>query len=636
MPQELFPSPAPPASEAPESVPVLPPREDAAEEARPPAGRRAKRRSGAPTLGLYVTPSAVHAALVREAGGRYALLRRFTRQRSAPGLATPEGAGLTAETGPATDASGDVTISFGAEAGLGAEDLFLASEFGDLGGSAAPELEGDFPAPRQPARPVVFELKDILEECAVAGFERPPMAFCIGDPDVDYVEIVLPPERKAEKRAGEATEGQVRRERLVARLAEVYEEPFERERVAFVPMTPREGALRYLALVPTAEEPMVESLDLLREQSGMRGVSYRLLDAEVPVLLGLTRWAVPAEPHENTAIVRVGAEDTLVILLQGRELHHQEHLRSVTTLDGPETICSRVLLQQDVQGIGTVHHVVVLSEEREAELVRGFSAFYPEAHVEALREGLVRRGLLAPGGEQALAARSLPAAGAALRLLLEREAEAPFEEVNLLPRRLRRRSRKIDLFIAWHTLLVGVLVFFSVLLFVGLYFGQEAELAQARERLAAYPPEASMAPDALQAQIDSLRGVYVQIHATLNTIDSLLVGSDTWSRMLEKSARAGAATGGTWVQEWSPAGAALQLRGAATNRDAVVQFAQRMEGAIQELRFAEVREHPIYSYLIEAPVPRELPEVATYLREQVETPFEPEPEPLSGTAPLAD
>lgn len=641
MPQDLFESLKPAAAG---SVPITRTREAAGEEARAPKAGRSSRRRGGPVLGVYVTPNTVYGTLLRESGDHFGVVRRFTRQRM--GVATPDMAGVTAETGPTTDASGDVTIQFGDAGGLGADDLFLASEFGDIGGADGADFEPDFPSPRQQPRPVVFELKDILDECAAAGYEKPPLAFCVGAPDVDYVELVVPAERKgdrgrkadkrAEGREDEEALGEVRRDRLVARLAEVYDEPFEKERVAFVPMTPRDGALRYLAIVPTAEEAMVESLDLLREQGGMRGVPYRLLDAEVPVLVGLARWAFPAEPHENTAIVRVGAEDTLVILLQGSELHHQEHLRSVTTLDGPDTICSRVLLQQDVQGIGTVHQVIVLSEEREQELVRGFAAFYPDAQVEALREGLVRQGLLPPGSEQGLSARALPAAGAALRLFLDREKERPFEDVNLLPKRLRRRSRKIDLAVAWHTLLMGVLVFFSVLFFMGLYFGQEAEIAEARARVAAYPAELSMSPGALQAQIDSLQNVYVQINRTLNTIDSLLVGSDTWSRMLEKTARTGAATGGTWVQEWSPAGASLQLRGAATTRDAVVQFAQRMGGAIQELRFSEVREMPVYDFLIDAPVPRELPEVAKYLREQVESPFAPEPEPLADTVPLAE
>ena len=355
-----------------------------------------------------------------------------------------------------------------------------------------------------------------------------------------------------------------------------------------------------------------------------------------PVLVGLTRWAFPSEPHENTAIVRVGSEDTLVVLLQGDTLHHTEHMLSVTTFDGPDTICSRVLLQQDVQGIGTVHHVVVLSEERERELVRGFGAFYPDARVGALREGLVARGVVPAGGEAALAARSLPALGAALRTIMERGKDSPFyDEVNMLPKRLRRRHRKIDLAIAWHTLLTGVLVFFTVLFFIGLYFSQQREIAEAEVRVAAYPEELNLSGPALQAQIDSLRNAYLQITSTLDTIDSLLVGSDKWSRSLARTARATASSGGAWVEAWAPMESGVRLSGVATTRDQVVQFAERMEASIENLTFSEIREYPVYAYTFNVPVANELPEVATYLREQVDT-SEMEPQPVTLDDPLLD
>jgi len=603
-------------------------------ERRPQRDRR--RRAPGAYLGVYVTPQAVYGALVQDAGDGVEVLRRFARQRSAGGVEPHDVSGVTADT--ATEDTGDVQIQFGQGGDLGG-DLFLDSEFGDLANLG--DLDDTLAGPRLQATPVVFELKDLLDECATAGYDKPGTAFVIGQPAVEYVELLVPEDRakkedkakKPDTDAGDATAKTpaVRRERLLARLAEEHDAPFDKERVAFVPMTSREGVPRFLAVVPTPEDALTESLELLREQSGMRSVPFRAIDAEVPMLMGMVRWAYPPDPAENTAIVRVGTENTLVILLQGGELHHQEHMLSVTTLDGPDTICSRVLLQQDVQGVGTVHQVVVLSDEREEELVRGFAAFYPDARVEALRRGLRERGVVPPNGEAALSARSLPAVGAALRLVLERrKGESPFEEVNLLPKRLRRVRPKLDFAVAWHTLVAGVVLFFAVLFFISLYAAQERQIAQAEERLAAYPPEASMSPQALQAQIDSLQTVYARITATLGTIDSLLVGSDRWSRSVAQLARATSSTGGAWVEQWSPQGFQVQLTGTATGRDQVVQFAERMNGQINELRFSEIRDFPVYAFVLTAPIPNELPEVARYLREQVDVPGEPEGDPLGG------
>ena len=625
-----------PATDEDGGLPAPPPPAPAA---GAPKDARRRRSAGGPVLGIHVTPTTVHGVLLRETEGRYSVLRPFARQRSAFAAEVPDLAAVTPEGDLGADAD-DVTIQFGdSSSGLGAADLFLDSEFSDLAGVDGPEM--DYQAPvRKASSPVVFELKDIIDECRAAGHERPPTAFCLGLPDVEYVEIVVADKEKGEKakkKAEPVADGApaVKRDRLLARLAEEYDAPFEKERVAFLPMTTRDGLQRFLAVVPTPEESLAESLDLLREQSGMRSVPFRAVDAEVPMLVGLARWAFPAEPEENTAIVRVGAEDTLVILLQGGVLHHTEHMMSVTTFDGPDTICSRVLLQQDVQGIGTVHHVVVLSEERERELVQGFGAFYPEAHVGALREGLKAQGVVPPNGDAALAARSLPALGAALRTVMEREKDSPFyDEVNMLPKRLRRRARKIDLAVAWHTLVTGVVLFLTVLFFIGLYFGQEREIAEAEARVAAYPEQLNLSGPALQAQIDSLQAVHARITQTLGTIDSLLVGSDKWSRGLARTARA-TASSGAWVEAWNPTPTGVKVNGMATTRDQVVQFAERMEASIEALAFSEIREYPVYSFTFDVPIREELPEVATYLREQVDTSAM-EPAPITLEDPLVE
>ena len=43
-----------------------------------------------------------------------------------------------------------------------------------------------------------------------------------------------------------------------------------------------------------------------------------------------------------------------------------------------------------------------------------------------------------------------------------------------------------------------------------------------------------------------------------------------------------------------------------------------MEGTIDELRFSEIREIPVYSYILTATIPDDLPPVALYLRENAE------------------
>jgi len=584
-------------------------------------------------LGVHVTPKHVYGVLVRPSGDSYEPLRQFVRNRAesqyGQGPLTPDGVELeeaTMEIG-----ADDPAVQFG-----GSGEIDFSAEFAGMGvvTDAALDTTATAGDVAQKAQPVIIELKDILEECASAGFSRPVLAFAVDAPDVAYGEISVPPEKKSKKAKKKTNDADglkdtasapVKRERLMELLPD-FGTAVDKERARFVPMTPRDGLRRYLAVAPTGSEPVTESIEMLREQAAHRKTAVKTLEAEVPLLVGLVRLTSNPEPHENTAVVRVGAEDTIVLLLTGGQLHHYEPMQSVTAFDGPDTICSRVLLQQDVQGVGTVHNVIVVSEEREKELVQGFSAFYPEARVETLREGLARHGLVGPYGP--LAPMLVGAAGAAVAGHRVKQKDSPFEDTNLLPAALLKRKTKVDLSFAWHTLVVAMLLFLSVLYFSYLYVSQEGDIAEAEQRLAEFPPEAQLSVPQLQARIDSLQHRQASLSAALVAMDSLLIDTDRWTQTTLRTTRAAAQTGGIWIEEWTPAGVDVGLTGYATTRANVVGLAQRLSATIEEVTFQQLREYPVYQYRMRFTQPPELPQVTRVLREQAGE------APVIGPAPL--
>ena len=586
-------------------------------------------------LGVHVTPKQVYGVLIRPTGEGYEPLRQFVRNRSDSGGFTssealsPDSIELGDAGAPDLVAMDDVAISFG-----GGNELDFSSEFAGLGDieGVAMDAVGSEPSTVH-TQPIVFELKDILDECEKSGFGRPPLALAIGAPDVDYLEMTIAPEKAAKKgkkaKKGKAEKAEsaspekasaapVKRDRLVAQLTEMLPGVAHKDRVAFVPMTARDGHRRYLAILPQAGEPVAPSLEMLRQQGRHAKTTFRTLEGEVPLLMGLSRLIMPASEGENTAVVRVGAEDTIVLLLANGQLHHYEMMQSVTAFDGPDTICSRVLLQQDVQGVGTVHNVVILADELERELVQGFSAFYPESHVETLRDGLARLGLVGPYGP--LAPSLVEAAGAALAGAMKK---GPFESANLLPAELLKRRRRVDFSVAWHTVAVGMLLFLSVLFFAYLYVSQSDQIADAEQRLAEFPAEAQMTVPELQARIDSLQMRQAQMQGTMAALDSLIVGTDAWTQTLLKSTRAASGTGGIWIERMEPNGASLQITGYATSRERVVGMAQRLAGTIDELTYQDVREYPVYEYRITFPMEGGLPQITRILREQALDPVAP-------------
>jgi hypothetical protein len=572
-------------------------------------------RSAENVLGVTVTGRSVHAVLIENGNEGAAVKRRFMRHRNARYAGAPQPALAAGLPDLQDEASGhDFSIQFGD--GVGASnDLFLSSEF-----SHAEPLRDDRGAPAEQVaagQTFEYELSEIVEQCREAGYRDPSVAFCLGSSDVTHVEIRLTDRQKpGSKQKVAPRDRKATPQQLLTLLKEQHASEVDPERVAFIPMTPAEDeSPRFLALIARPGDAVTATLRVLRQQREERPPSVRLLDAEAPLYLGLARVLLretaEASAPRRTLVVRAGAEDTLVMFLLGERLDHFESMRSLTTFDTPETICSRVLLQQDEYGIEEVNRVLLIAEEREQDLIESFELFFPDARVESLRQVLPKT--TTPGGDHGMA--GFNALAAAVRLSRDGRYDAVFDEVNLIPRELLRR--KIMLPVSWPSLAMLVLLFATAFFFGARYILGESEIATVRAKLQEFPPGIESAdPRMLQVRIDSLQHVYNGYMRALDVLDTLLVGSDQWSRGLEKISRESARVSGIWIDSWRPSASRIQLSGNATSRDRVVELAERMDGDIQALTFSEIREWPVYTFNMQIPVRLQLPEAARYLREQ--------------------
>src|SRR5690606_21104039 len=182
--------------------------------------------------------------------------------------------------------------------------------------------------------------------------------------------------------------------------------------------------------------------------------TIRGLETEASILLGLARTvvgtqidgsedaAVSGTTARNTLVVRVGSDDTAVLFLRDSHLVHVESLRSLTSFDSPETICSRLLLQQDEQGIDEIHHVLLLGQEKETRLVETFRMFFPDADVRSMRRYLPQPPEEKDGRAGDVAA--ISALGAALRLM-DPSRQPFFDHVNLIPKKLLRTAVRMQI-----------------------------------------------------------------------------------------------------------------------------------------------------------------------------------------------
>lgn len=592
-----------------------------------------KKRKDPAVLGVSVSSRAVHAVLVEEGESGIEVVKHFVRQRSTRFAGSQQGLPVSAPSFQESINEGDISVQFGQ--GASTQDLFFSSEFSGFDNAIGGDGSSVETAPKQVAT-FALELADIVAECETAGYENPNVVFALGNTDLTQVELTGFVSDKKRKDDDDAKAPTLSQKQWLDLLKTQHQGVVEPQRLAFVPMTPNDSGLpRTLALFPQASDSITATLQAMRKQKGHQLPSVRLLDTEVTLYLGLARSAFdldqPANADKYTLVVRAGAEGTLVLFAQGNTLLQSENLRSLTAYDAPETICSRVLLQQDEHGIADVDYVLLLSEDQEAEVLESFRMFFPDAQIEPLIRVLPSVERL-PDNKSAF----VPALASTLRVLEDERYTGVFESVNLLPRELTRRRIKLP--ITWHAMVLCVLLFFTVFFFTARYFSMQADINTYRYRVAIQDPTASVDnvdPQVLQGRIDSLRNVHDSYVRALDVLDSLLVGSDQWSRSLEEITAATSKVTGLWIDSYAPSGARLRLTGNATSRGRIVDFADRTKGEIVSLTFSEIREWPVYSFEMTLPRHMDMPEAARYLREHLSQEVEMAVAPAAQVSPEA-
>ena len=590
-----------------------------------------KNKAHGAVLGVYVAPETIEAVLLRKGEHGAEIVQRFVRQRASksemvhskelalalPGLKTADDADYTLEVGDGSAGGGG----------------FLPTEFAGIAKKKPVVTEDDAKAAAGGAlgsRPFALQLREILQECRTLGAEHPDVAFCIAPPDVSYVELAVPPaEGKDKKETAEATAAGAitppERKRLLALLPQHYGGPVQEDRVDFLPLASVGGKRRFLALVADPSEPVAQTLTVLREQDPGLAPSARLLDAEPSLYTALLAHSLAPAEGEHTAIVRVGTDDTLVLFFDGPRLRHLERLRSLTSFDAPDTICSRVLLQQDEKRVGELHNVLVVSAGRGDRLLDAFRGYYPDAAVESMQRALAESGVRLPDDDETLLrAGTVPAIGIALRRLEGWDTEA---EINLLPRTLRKRKRR-SLPFAWHSALALLLLLATAAFGYVRYDAKADEMEELRQFYAENPlPPPPADPAVLQARVDSLDLAYATYTRALHVLDSLLVGSDKWISTMERVSSATRAAPQTWIDSFQPqGGTAADLTGYALSRLAIVDLSRRLSGAIQQITYQDIGERRVYNYQMVIPIPSEMPRAALYLRNVAEGDAEPQGE----------
>ncbi|MFB6272761.1 MAG: SPOR domain-containing protein [Salinibacter sp.] len=563
-------------------------------------------------LGIMVAADALHAVLLERTEEETVVQFNTSSVRARGGneeLPFDEAGGMAPGMEEESD---DVTIQFGDE-GEGWDDMFMGSEFEDIGSEGGGDIGGA--SESEDTWNFQVMLDDLLDQCAERGYEDPKIAFCSTTSEVDRVELRLPPEesdQEVEEKGERGLPLPASRSELLGMLEEQYEGGVEDGRVGFVPMSPTgDGRQRVLALIARPGGSVLRTLETMQEETLARSPRAQLLDAEVSLYLGLARSVLQLPPGtpEKTILVRSGPEDTLVLFIEGNTLRQLEYLPELTADDSAETICSRVLLLQDEYGMGEVQHLMLVAEDNEGILADAFKSYFAGANLRLLRTHL-------PSGEETESGAFVAATGAALRLLDDPNYEAFFQPVNLLAKRYTASAFRLP--VGWSVPALLGLLAITTLGFVWYYFMNASVISQRRTKLQALEQKVEQVdPDALQRRIDSLKSAAGRYATANDVVGTLLQGSNKWSRGLATVAEQINRIDGLSIKQWSPESETeVAVTGRSTSRTKIVRLAEQLNGDIQGITFTETRDVSLYEFQLTVPLDTTKPEAIEYWREQ--------------------
>lgn len=305
--------------------------------------------------------------------------------------------------------------------------------------------------------------------------------------------------------------------------------------------------------------------------------------------------------HEEalTIIVYIGQENSRLIFLKGKRIFNISYVIGVG-IDSPNilnTIYSRILLEQDNLSLPRVNNIILTGECYEA----GMRNFLTSKMPDDINIQYIQFQHLRVMGIDPILSRYAIAAGAALRAL-ENENEFLYD-VDLSPTHIRE-GKKFRLGVwGW-----SILVFLAVLtFFFTIRFGsQTMEIAQLEAQLKAEKLELEEL-QGMDLRLNVQRREVSNFDEVYGMLDSLMAGSDTWSKFLSKIAGDVQNSKGLWLTNLTQSGNdKVILKGYSTRREQVLEFSRRLgDATLKRVDVQEIREIKLNNFEIELPFPKE-------------------------------
>lgn len=373
-----------------------------------------------------------------------------------------------------------------------------------------------------------------------------------------------------------------------------------------------------MVITRDAEVGILNLLETLKDSMENRLPKISFVESAEISLVNLVKRNYDFGEAEITVIIYVGHEFSRFIFMQGNLLLHISPIIGegadsflvfgASLSEFVNTIYSRLLLETDDLNLNKINNVILAGEAREAVLKSLLVDLFPEkVNIEEIK--FVN---LDTFGVSEQIVKMLPhtaiALGAAWRSL--DETNPSLYQVNLIPSKIRE-EQKIFKLSAFGWILLALIPVFT-LFFTKQFIEHDHELKHLKNQRHQMNAEL-MGLQKIKTSLDSRMEKLNYYTSTFGVLDSLIVGTDIWSQLLQKVAREAKQVGGIWLTELETLGTnSVLLKGYSLTRSKIPVFCNAIENAtLQQVQVQEIRERTVYNFAIEARISKQSAETPT-------------------------
>jgi Tfp pilus assembly protein PilN len=346
---------------------------------------------------------------------------------------------------------------------------------------------------------------------------------------------------------------------------------------------------------------LINSLESIKGFIGNRVPRIPAIDSADISLLNMVRLNYNLQPQEVSVIIYVGVEFTRLIFMRGNQFYQFAPILG-EGYDSPNlqnTVYSRLLLEQDNLAIPRISRIILAGECRRIGFKDFLTQQLPDQEVDYLLAPQLDTSPLPAEQQEAVSEFAVPI-GAAWKVL-DSDNERVYN-INLLPSSVREGQRVFKL--SWHGYLLLSLLFLSAFLFTWQIGKKNEEIAQERDLLER--KETQLAENqTLTNSIQALQAELDRYQASLALYDTLVPGSDRWSKVFTQLSHGVEDLNSIWLTEFTTTDAGvLTMNGFTVYRTRIPRLSTLFDNSLlKEVTVQEIREQTVYKYSIEVPSP---------------------------------